>query len=59
MSAGRNGMGISSIRYAVPGALPEKYAAMVPEGWGQPVADNSVDERSAAVGEHEMKNYAD
>jgi len=47
------------IPYAVPGALPEKYAAMVPEGWGQPVADNSVDERSAAVGEHEMKNYAD
>jgi len=43
------------IPYAVPGALPEKYAAMVPEGWGKPVDDNSVDELSAKVGDAEVK----
>ncbi len=43
------------IPYAVPGALPEKYAAMVPPGWGQSPADNSVDERSAEVGDAEVQ----
>ncbi len=42
------------VPYAVPGALPEKYAAMVPEGWGQAATDSSAAERSIEVAETEI-----
>ena len=35
------------VPYAVPGALPEKYQAMVPEGWGQAPEDTHLPEQGA------------
>ena len=46
----------SVVPYAVPGALPEKYAAMVPEGWGQNPGESPVDESSLAVAEKEASS---
>ena len=46
----------SVVPYAVPGALPEKYAAMVPEGWGQNPCESPVDESSLAVAEKEASS---
>ena len=41
------------IPYAVPGSLPEKYAAMVPEGWGWDPKNSDADNAAIAVAQEE------
>ncbi|MEL0084177.1 MAG: hypothetical protein VW985_14215, partial [Gammaproteobacteria bacterium] len=47
------------VPYAVPGALPEKYAAMVPEGWGEAPQESALETPQQVAAEESSEDQTE